>query len=113
MRRSPREQERSSRFVGPERRRIPRYYVTVPVEFDGRTGTTKDVNESGVRFEIDHPLAPEQPVTFRLVFRDFQGGDPWRMAVRGKVLRVETSGTAYTVAVRVTSYVLAEAPSAD
>jgi PilZ domain len=92
---------------------MPRYYVTVPVEFDGGTGTTKDVNESGVRFEIEHPLAPEQPVTFRLVFRDFQGGDPWRMAVRGKVLRVEANGTAYTVAVRVTSYVLAEAPSAD
>ena len=66
------------RFAGPERRRMPRYYVTVPVEFDGGTGTTKDVNESGVRFEIDQPLAPDQSVTLRLVFRDFQGGDPWR-----------------------------------
>ncbi|OLB41379.1 MAG: hypothetical protein AUG14_05680 [Candidatus Rokubacteria bacterium 13_1_20CM_2_68_19] len=92
---------------------MPRYYVTVPVEFDGGTGTTKDVNESGVRFEIDQPLAPDQSVTLRLVFRDFQGGDPWRMAARGKVVRVETNGTAYTVAVRVTSYVLAEAPSSD
>jgi len=101
------------RFAGPERRRMPRYYVTVPVEFDGGTGTTKDVNESGVRFEIDQPLVPDQSVTLRLVFRDFQGGDPWRMAARGKVVRVETNGTAYTVAVRVTSYVLAEAPSSD
>jgi len=113
MRRPPREQERSLRFVGPERRRIPRYYVAVPVEFDGRTGTTRDVNESGVRFEVDQPLAHDQSITFRLVFRDFEGGDPWRMAARGKVTRVEKNGPGYVVAVRVTSYVLAEAPSAD
>src|SRR5437870_1008268 len=113
MRRSSRDQERSSRFAGPERRRIPRYYVTVPVEFDGQTGTTKDVNESGVRFELDYPLAHDQAITFRLVFRDFQGGDPWRMAARGKVVRVEENGPGYIVAVRVTSYVLAEVPSSD
>jgi len=80
------------RFAGPERRRMPRYYVTVPVEFDGGTGTTKDVNESGVRFEIDQPLVPDQSVTLRLVFRDFQGGDPWRMAARGKVVRSRPTG---------------------
>ncbi len=113
MRRPPREQERTLRFVGPERRRIPRYYVSVPVELDNRTGTTKDVNEHGTRFETDHPLALDQPITFRLVFRDFAGGDPWRMAARGRVIRVEEGGAGYIVAVRVTSYVLAEAPSTD
>src|SRR2546428_3676783 len=35
------------------------------------------------------------------------------MAARGKVMRVEQNGPGYVVAVRVTTYVLAEAPSAD
>jgi len=113
MRRPPREQERILRFVGPERRRIPRYYVSVPVEIDDHSGTTKDVNEYGARFETDQPLSPDQSVTFRLVFRDFAGGDPWRMAARGRVMRVEQGESGYIVAVRVTSYLLAEAPTTE
>src|SRR5215510_4848950 len=113
MRRPPREQERTTRFVGPERRRTPRYYVSVPVELDDRTGTTRDVNEQGARFETDQLMTADQPITFRLVFRDFAGGDPWRMAARGRVIRVEQGESGYVVAVRVTSYVLAEAPTAD
>ncbi len=112
MRRSPREQERTLRFVGPERRRTPRYYVTVPVEFDGGTGTTKDVTEFGVRFHLDHPLTHDQSISFWLLFRDFAGGDQWRIAARGKVIRVEQNGPGFVVAVRVTSFTLAEAPSA-
>lgn len=111
MRRSSREQERVLRFVGPERRRVPRYYVSVPVELDGWTGTTRDVNENGIRLDVDRPLTLGQSISFRLVFRDFAGDDPWRMAGRGKVARVEENGNGFVVAVRVTSYMLAEAPS--
>jgi len=101
----------TQRFVGPERRRTPRYYVAVPIEFDGTTGTTRDVSESGIRLELDQRLDQGQSIAFHVVFRDFEGGTPWRMAGSGEVLRVEEDGAGFVVAIRVVRYALAEAPS--
>src|SRR2546428_12922520 len=61
-------------YVGPERRRTPRYYVQLPIESSHGIGTTIDVGEDGVRFESTHRFVYGEVLTLRLVFRRV-GGD--------------------------------------
>jgi len=111
MRELIRDSDRAPRFVGAERRHALRYYVALPIDFDTGTGTTRDVSEGGVRLETDRRLAYGESVTFHLVFRDVNGGEPWRMAGTGAVVRIEPEGVGFVVALRVDGYTLAEAPS--
>ena len=84
-------------YVGPERRRTPRYYVQLPIESSHGIGTTIDVGEDGVRFESTHRFVYGEVLTLRLVFR----GDHTHIDVTGDVVRVEESGETFRVAVRV------------
>jgi len=87
-------------YVGPERRRTPRYYVQLPIESSHGIGTTIDVGEDGVRFESTHRFDYGEVLTLRLVFRHV-GGDHTRIDVTGDVVRVEESGETFRVALRV------------
>ena len=94
-----------------ERRHTQRYYIALPVEFDGGNGTTLDVSEAGIRLETAERLALGRLIAFRLVFNNVDPGEPWRMAGAGEVIRVEPTGDHFVAAVRVTDYALPE-PSA-
>ncbi|TLZ67281.1 MAG: PilZ domain-containing protein [Methanobacteriota archaeon] len=87
-------------YVGPERRRTPRYYVQLPIESAHGTGTTIDVSEDGVRFESTHRFVYGQVLTLRVVFRHV-AGDYTPIDMTGDVVRVEKSGETLVVAVRV------------
>jgi len=87
-------------YVGPERRRTPRYYVQLPIDSSHGIGTTIDVGEDGVRFESVHRFVYGEVLTLRLVFRHV-GGDHTHIEVTGDVVRVEESGETFRVAVRV------------
>ncbi len=87
-------------YVGPERRRTPRYYVQLPIESSHGIGTTIDVGEDGVRFESTHRFVYGEVLTLRLVFRH-AGGDHTHIDVTGDVVRVEESGETFRVALRV------------
>jgi len=92
--------------VRSERRAAPRYYVSIPIEFHGHTGTTRDVSELGVCFETDQWLPKGDTTSFQLVFHDFAGFQSSRIAGSGEVVRVEEHEGRFVVAVRVTSYAL-------
>ncbi len=87
-------------YVGPERRRTPRYYVQLPIESSHGIATTIDVGEDGVRFESTHRFVYGEVLTLRLVFRHV-GGDHTHIDVTGDVVRVEESGETFRVALRV------------
>jgi len=95
-----------------ERRHTQRYYIALPVEFDGATGTTRDVSEAGIRLETAERLALGRLIAFQLVFKNVNPGEAWRMAGAGEVIRVEPEGDHFVAAVRVTDYALPE-PSAS
>jgi len=86
-------------YVGPERRRTPRYYVQLPIESSHGIGTTIDVGEDGVRFEST-TVSTTGGADLRLVFRHV-GGDHTHIDVTGDVVRVEESGETFHVALRV------------
>jgi len=101
---SRRAPEQPAHFIGVDRRRAERYYVSVPIEFQGGRGTTRDVSEFGVRFETDGWFRPGALIRFLLLFNDIAGYPSWRIAGAGEVLRVEEYGSRSVVAVRVTTY---------
>ncbi len=87
-----------------ERRQARRYYVSVPIEFEGGAGTTRDVSELGVCFETEQWLPKGELTGFRLVFRDVAGFPSWRIVGSGEVVRVEEYGGRFIVGVRVKTY---------
>src|SRR5258707_15809827 len=87
-------------YVGPERRRTPRYYVQLPIESSHGIGTTIDVGEDGVCFESAHRFVYGEVLTLRLVFRHV-AGDHTHIDVTGHVVRVEEFGGTFCVAFRV------------
>ena len=91
-------------FIGIERRHAQRYDVTIPIEFPGGTGTTRDVSEFGVRFETGRWFAKGDLTEFLLLFHDMAGYPSWRITGAGEVIRVEESEGRFVVAVRVTTY---------
>jgi len=96
-------------YVGTERRRTPRYYVSVAVEFSGGRGKTRDVSESGICLETGQRFEQGERTSFQLVFREFSGEPPWRIAAAGQVIRVEEQAAGYVVAIKITTYGLAVA----
>jgi|SRR5215470_15387205 len=94
------------RLVRRERRAVLRYDVSIPIEFYGHTGRTRNVSEYGVCFETDQWLPTGDTTSFVLVFRDFAGLPSWRIAGSGKVVRVEECGGRFVIALRVTTYAL-------
>src|SRR5262249_31643538 len=94
-------------YVGTEGRGTPRYYVSVTVEFSRGRGKTRDVSESGICLETVQRFEEGERPNFQLVFREFGGEPPWRIAAAGQVIRVEEEATGFLVAIKITAYGLA------
>src|SRR2546422_9635784 len=86
-------------YVGPERRRAPRYYVQLPIQSSHGIGTSIDAGEDGVRFESTHRFDYGEVLTLRLVFRHV-GGDHTHIDVSGAVVRVEAAAATFRLALR-------------
>jgi hypothetical protein len=92
--------------VRRERRATPRYDVSVPIEFYGHRGRTRNVSQQGICFETDQWLPTGDTTSFLLVFRDFGGFPSQQIAGSGEVVRVEECGGRFVIALRVTAYAL-------
>jgi PilZ domain len=88
----------------PDRRKAPRFQVTLRVELPEGTGVTRDLSASGVFFEADCVFALGEVLQFALVFEHIAPRQPVRLRCRGRVVRVEQRGGTLGVAVAITAY---------
>jgi hypothetical protein len=85
----------------PERRSAERFRVSLPVETDRGFGVTRDVSLSGLYLVTDERLSPGDDLDLVVGLAESGGSFPFRLALRGKVVRVEAAGGAVGAAVAV------------
>src|SRR5207248_11273796 len=86
------EQELRSRRVPHERRRARRYRVDLPVEFEGGTGVTRNVSQTGVLFATAQEAKVGDLVDFNLILGEHDAGWKCRIACIASVVRVSRVG---------------------
>jgi hypothetical protein len=88
----------------PDRRKAPRFQVTLPVELLEGTGITRDLSAFGVFFETDRVFALGEVIQFALVLEYIDPRQPVRLQCRGQVVRLERQNNTLGVAVAITAY---------
>src|SRR5262249_61066746 len=89
------EQEIRRTRVPHERRRARRYRVDLPVEFEGGTGVTRNVSQTGVLFATDREAKVGDLVDFSLILGEHDAGWKCRIACIASVVRVAHLGRAW------------------
>jgi PilZ domain len=102
--RMPDSMRMNSQPVTPDRRRAPRFRVALPVEFEGGTGTTRDISICGMFFETDRAFAAAEPITVTVILEYAESGRPVRLECRGQVVRLEQLDGKVGVAVTISAY---------
>lgn len=98
------EQELRSRRVLHERRRARRYRVDLPVEFEGGTGVTRNVSQTGVLFATAQEAKVGDLVDFNLILGEHDAGWKCRIACIAAVVRVSHVGRGWLVAADIQAY---------
>ena len=86
-----------------ERRRMPRYPVSLAIETERGKGLTRDISASGIYFESEQPYTAGARIHFALVL-EYSEPMPLRLSCTGQVLRVDTHGNTFRVAASITSH---------
>lgn len=94
-----------------ERRQAIRLPMELPVELNEGMGITRDVSLSGVYFETNQPLVPNQPIMFTLMFEARSWRRPIRLECEGEVVRVEPGKWRVGIATTISSYSFASEQS--
>jgi hypothetical protein len=89
-----------------ERRRFPRYQVTLPILLSAGVGRTCNLSETGVLFETDQAFRSMEPIEFDLVLEELDPERPYWMRCQGAVVRVEQVEGTWRVAVDIGRYTL-------
>jgi hypothetical protein len=98
------EQELRHTRVPHERRRARRYRVDLPVEFEGGTGVTRNVSQTGVLFATDREAKLGDLVDFSLILGEHDAGWKCRIACIACVVRVAHLGRGWLVAADIQAY---------
>jgi PilZ domain len=98
------EQELRHTRVPHERRRARRYRVDLPVEFEGGTGVTRNVSQTGVLFATDREAKVGDLVDFSLILGEHDAGWKCRIACIACVVRVAHLGRGWLVAADIQAY---------
>ncbi len=85
-----------------ERRRMPRYPVSLAVETEQGKGLTRDISALGIYFETEERYSAGAPIRFTLVLEYSEPG-PLHLSCVGEVLRVDAHGDRFGVAASITS----------
>lgn len=94
----------------PERRKVQRIPMALPVELSEGTGITRDLSVCGVFFETDRSFLPGESIQFTLVLEYLDPRQPVRLQCQGRVVRIERHGELTGVAVAITAYRFTTAP---
>jgi PilZ domain len=84
-----------------ERRAAERFRVSLPVESDRGPGVTRDVSLSGLYLVTQEGLSPGDHLNLVVGLAESGSPFPFRLAVRGRVVRVEDADGAVGAAVAV------------
>jgi len=87
-----------------DRRRAKRYRVDVPVEFDGSSGVTTDVSQTGVLFATDREVQVGDLIDFSLVLGEPNTEWHCRIACIASVVRVDRADRGWLIAVDIQAY---------
>jgi hypothetical protein len=87
-----------------ERRKETRFVGKIPVDLKEGTGITRDFSASGVYFETDQSLSPEEPIEFVMNLEYTGLGSLVRVRCLGDIVRVEPMGEKTGVAVAISSF---------
>jgi len=82
-----------------EKRRASRYRVSLPVELEQGSGTTRDISQSGIFFETAQSFVRGQLIRFAVILAYAHPSAPFRLCGKGPVVRVEQRGDKVGVAV--------------
>ena len=85
------------------KRRVPRYPVAAVVELPEGRGYTRDISATGALIDTDRAYLEGTMLSFALVFEDVADG-PRRAQCEGEVVRVESRGDRFRLAVRMLAY---------
>ncbi len=72
-----------------DKRSAARFRVSLPVDLQGRLGTTRDVSVTGVYFETDQDIAPGSELLISLEMRHQWPRSVVQLICKGRVVRVE------------------------
>ncbi len=98
------EQELRYTKVPHERRRARRYRVDLPVEFEGGTGVTRNVSQTGVLFATDREAKVGDLVDFSLILGEHDAGWKCRIACIAAIVRVAPLSRGWLVAADIQAY---------
>jgi PilZ domain len=88
-----------------ERRRMPRYPVSLAVETEHGRGVAHDISATGIYFETSELHPAGAPIRFTLVLQHSIPA-PLRLTCVGQVIRVDVKGTSFGIAVSIASHAL-------
>lgn len=81
-----------------DRRGAERFGAAMPVQVDGRAGTTQDLSTSGLSFLADREYVPGARI--EVVIEYLLDGHNYPLRCEAEVVRVERAGEAYRVGAR-------------
>jgi hypothetical protein len=56
-----------------DRRGAPRFQTELTLQWPGGTGVVLDISSTGVQFETNHPISPNEKIKFTIVMLDDEG----------------------------------------
>ena len=87
-----------------EHRQALRFPLTLPVDFEGGGGITRNISTSGVFFETDHVFSNGEVIRLTLLFGPRFPGIPTCLHCQGQIVRTERREGKVEVAVSFMSY---------
>lgn len=81
-----------------ERRDADRFAAAMPMKVDGREGTTRDLSSSGLSFVAERSY--EVGARIEVVIEYILDGHHYPLRCQAEVIRVEPSGSAFTIGAR-------------
>lgn len=83
------------------KRSATRFPVALPIDVEGKPGTTRDVSIGGVYFQIDQSFEPGSEVQVSMDLLHVKPKQSVRLVCKGRVVRVERKNGSLGVAVTI------------
>lgn len=75
--------------IEANKRSAERFPLALPIDVEGRLGTTRDLSVSGVYFQIDQSFEPGSEVQVAMDLLHVKPKQRMRLVCKGRVVRVE------------------------
>ncbi len=87
-----------------DKRTANRFRLSLPLEAEGKIGTTRDVSASGVYFETDEPFTAGSELRLSMDLVHVLPEGPVHLVCKGRIVRVEPKDGRLGIAVTIDSH---------